>query len=78
MGFPGPKGPPVSTYAKQALGKTQETVGFSAGWNDTRMRDLFFAQQGPPGKDGLPGHPGQRGETVSSSNTPRALEPPVR
>jgi len=21
--------------------------------------------QGPPGKDGLPGHPGQRGETVS-------------
>jgi len=24
---------------------------------------LWF--QGPPGKDGLPGHPGQRGETVS-------------
>ena len=23
---------------------------------------LFF--QGPPGKDGLPGHPGQRGEVV--------------
>lgn len=29
---------------------------------------LIFAYlqlQGPPGKDGLPGHPGQRGETVS-------------
>lgn len=22
--------------------------------------------KGPPGKDGLPGHPGQRGEVVSS------------
>lgn len=29
---------------------------------------IFFRPvdlQGPPGKDGLPGHPGQRGETVS-------------
>lgn len=26
---------------------------------------LWFFPQGPPGKDGLPGHPGQRGETVS-------------
>lgn len=25
-------------------------------------------QQGPAGKDGLPGHPGQRGETVSPKN----------
>lgn len=25
----------------------------------------LFTRQGPPGKDGLPGHPGQRGETVS-------------
>lgn len=24
----------------------------------------LFQLQGPPGKDGLPGHPGQRGETV--------------
>lgn len=28
----------------------------------------IFTQQGPPGKDGLPGHPGQRGETVSPNN----------
>lgn len=26
---------------------------------------FFSTWQGPPGKDGLPGHPGQRGETVS-------------
>lgn len=25
---------------------------------------LVFPLQGPPGKDGLPGHPGQRGEVV--------------
>lgn len=69
------KGSACEYLRKTGSKKTQETVSFSAGWNDTRMRDLFFSQQGPPGKDGLPGHPGQRGETVSSSNTPRALEP---
>lgn len=26
---------------------------------------IFLCFQGPAGKDGLPGHPGQRGETVS-------------
>lgn len=32
-----------------------------------------FTQQGPPGKDGLPGHPGQRGETVSGSMASHVL-----
>lgn len=32
------------------------------------MYVLFSTWQGPPGKDGLPGHPGQRGETVSNCN----------
>lgn len=27
---------------------------------------LFCFLKGPPGKDGLPGHPGQRGEVVSN------------
>lgn len=30
-----------------------------------KTSSLSFFLQGPPGKDGLPGHPGQRGETVS-------------
>uniref|UniRef100_A0A668AWH1 Collagen, type XI, alpha 1b n=1 Tax=Myripristis murdjan TaxID=586833 RepID=A0A668AWH1_9TELE len=31
---------------------------------------LLVHPQGPPGKDGLPGHPGQRGETVSGPFCP--------
>lgn len=34
-------------------------------------------EQGPPGKDGLPGHPGQRGETVSNEEC-LSFHSPVR
>lgn len=36
-------------------------------------RCFIPTQQGPPGKDGLPGHPGQRGETVSPENMKYSL-----
>ena len=66
-GFPGPKGPPVSpdshtTHGSLHIPNLSSLILFILNckfwWNSVFL-------QGPAGKDGLPGHPGQRGETVS-------------
>lgn len=46
---------------------------WSMYWGAKVVCILISTQQGPPGKDGLPGHPGQRGETVSPENAMRCL-----
>lgn len=58
-GFPGPKGPPVCDV--NTIDITIE-IPHPIICPDSFSLSCF---QGPPGKDGLPGHPGQRGETVS-------------
>lgn len=60
-GFPGPKGPPVCDV--NTIDITIE-IPHPIICPDSFSLSCF---QGPPGKDGLPGHPGQRGETVSGS-----------
>uniref|UniRef100_A0A668A8T1 Collagen, type XI, alpha 1b n=1 Tax=Myripristis murdjan TaxID=586833 RepID=A0A668A8T1_9TELE len=79
-GYPGRQGPKVhyknpilSSILTVFILTNKKTLILMHSYDSTSHfvnNCLLVHPQGPPGKDGLPGHPGQRGETVSGPFCP--------
>uniref|UniRef100_A0A665X0W0 Collagen, type XI, alpha 1b n=1 Tax=Echeneis naucrates TaxID=173247 RepID=A0A665X0W0_ECHNA len=65
-GYPGRQGPKVCDASADTFRISFSNINVHLKHCVLILLNTFlFPPQGPPGKDGLPGHPGQRGETVS-------------